>query len=151
SGGKFAQTTDIGFRAFALAESAFLEWRGTEEATPESWKKAQKEAINLLPNNGNEESLLYEVMLAQGYAPDSKAEKLKIGNNTVWEITDYNAPPDTERMLHVCLDSKLADNLHIKLGLNKTALLIVRDSALTDSLAASIAMNCRLSVVGGER
>ena len=145
NGNTFGKDVDIGFRAFALTPSAFKQWRGTSEATPESLTDTQMEFVNLVRDDGDEEALLYESMLSFALPLTAEREKVQVGKNTVWKITDDGNAEKSP--VYVCLDHKLMENLHIQLGLSQQDTLIVRDSALTESMAAGMAGQCDLKAV----
>ena len=137
---------DSGFRVFQLACSNFREWSGAAKGTLESWKVAQQAALDLLPDKFDEESVVAEIMLVEGWTLTCRMEKLKSGKNRVWRITDSDFA-DGEKTMHICLDDKIAPDLHRRLGLTEDSVLVVRDKALTDCLAANLALQCRLKTV----
>ena len=141
-----AAPLDLGFRVFQLACSNFREWSGAAKGTLESWKVAQQAALDLLPDKFDEESVVAEIMLAEGWTLTCRMEKLKSGKNRVWRITDSDFA-DGEKTMHICLDDKIAPDLHRRLGLTEDSVLVVRDKALTDCLAANLALQCRLKTV----
>ena len=141
-----AAPLDLGFRVFQLACSNFREWSGAAKGTLESWKEAQQAALDLLPDKFDEESVVAEIMLAEGWTLTCRMEKLKSGKNRVWRITDSDFA-DGEKTMHICLDDKIAPDLHRRLGLTEDSVLVVRDKALTDCLAANLALQCRLKTV----
>jgi adenine-specific DNA-methyltransferase len=56
---------------------------------------------------------------------------------------------DTEqdRAFTICLDDKLTLDSLRELGLSKDDLFVCRDAALDDTLAANLALQCRLKVI----
>jgi adenine-specific DNA-methyltransferase len=61
----------------------------------------------------------------------------------VWTVTNS----DGGRAFHICLDDALHDSISRDLGLGKNALLICRDVALDDDMAANLALQCRLKLI----
>ena len=125
---------DTGFRVYEMAQSAFRPWRGTEKATMESWKEEQELSLESLPQKADEDSLLVEVMLEEGYPLTSKIERVKAGRDKVWRVSHPDLA-EKGKILHVFFGKKTPDDLAFQLGLKPGARLVVRDKSLTDSAA----------------
>ena len=54
---------------------------------------------------------------------------------------------DAERVFHICLDERLKPEVAEALKLSKKDLFVCRDSALTDEMAANLALQCRLRTI----
>ena len=148
NGNMLAAEVDTGFRVFELAESAFRPWRGIEKDTLESYTKEQQSALELLPDELQRESLLVELMLEEGYPLASKVEELQVGDNTVWRIMHADSDlAEAGMVLHICLDPKLEDALHIRLDLRQGARFIARDRAVDDSQAVTLGIHCRIRTI----
>ena len=147
--GKMLPTAvDSGFRVFELSQSAFRPWRGTEKLSVDNWTEEQKLALESLPKKTDAESLIYELMAEEGYPLTSLVEELKAGRNRVWRITDPDqALAEEGKILHVCLDAQVADDLHLRLGLRRGSRLVVRDKSLTDSQAMTLGIHCRVRLI----
>ncbi|MCY3628143.1 MAG: hypothetical protein OXG88_10955 [Gammaproteobacteria bacterium] len=52
-----------------------------------------------------------------------------------------------QKVLHICLDTKLKETDIELLNLSKDAVFICRDVALNDTLAANLALQCRLKTI----
>ena len=132
---------DIGFRVFELAASNY---RTEAEIIAEDAQKyiAQLEnAIDALCDGWRVEDVLYEIALKEGYLLDSTIEEVAgLQTNTVFRIV----APDGTQTFHVCLDEELAETDIERLRLSKDSVFICRDIALTDTLAANLALQCRL-------
>ena len=90
------------------------------------------------------EGVLYEVALKEGYPLDSRITQIEgLTTNTVFQIT----APNSTQALHVCLDAELAETDIERLALSKDSMFICRDIALDDTLAANLALQCRLKTI----
>ena len=147
--GKMLSTAvDSGFRVFELSQSAFRLWRGTEKLSVDNWTEEQRLALESLPKKTDAESLIYELITEEGYPLMSVVEELKVGRNRVWRITDSDrALAEEGKILHVCLDAQVADDLHLRLGLRRGSRLVVRDKSLTDSQAMTLGIHCSVRLI----
>jgi adenine-specific DNA-methyltransferase len=133
-----------GFRGFRLAESNYRCWTGVAEKDADAFA-AQIEAFadSLVPG-WKPENVIWEVALWEGYSLISRIEKLpNAGKQTFWRVTD----PEREQSFLICLDDKLSLDAVHALKLRKDALFVCRDAALDDTLAANLALQCRLKVL----
>jgi adenine-specific DNA-methyltransferase len=80
----------------------------------------------------------------EGYGLNSTVTAVA-GANTVYTVTDAEKNPP--QLFRACLDTQLAPDIAKQLGLNANDLFICRDSALDDTLAANLALQCRLKTV----
>ena len=135
---------DVGFRVFELAASNY---RTEAEIIAEDAQKyiAQLEnAIDALCDGWRVEDVLYEIALKEGYPLDSTLEEVAgLQTNTVFQIV----APDGMQTFHVCLDEELAETDIERLRLSKDSVFICRDIALTDTLAANLALQCPLKTI----
>ena len=89
--------------------------------------------------------MLWELAVKEGYGLNSAIAAAEVGANTVYTVTDPEKdPPQTFR---ACLDHTLAPDIAKQLGLTASDLFICRDAALDDTLAANLALQCRLKTV----
>ena len=137
-----AAPLDLGFRVFQLAHSNFQQWQPPAEKTADEWKKAT-EKMTLPLSSADTEAMLFEIMLAEGYPPDSAVEKVRAKGNAVHKISH----PDGDRVMHVCLDKKLVEGIPDALGIGEDDKFICRDDALNDILATNLALRCKVKVV----
>ena len=131
---KNGDKVDTGFRVYEMTQSAFRPWRGTAEGTMESWREEQGLALEPLPQKADEDSLLVEVMLEEGYPLTSKVERVKAGRDKVWRVSHPDLAEEG-KILHVFFGKKSPDDLAFQLGLKSGARLVVRDKSLTDTAA----------------
>ena len=135
--GKILSTAaDTGFRVYEMAQSAFRPWRGAEEQSKEKWEAAQKLALDSLPKKTDEDSLVVEVMLEEGYPLTSTIERVTAGANHVWRISDPDSAEDGTA-LHVFFGKETPDDLAVQLDLPLGARLVVRDKSLSDTAAVT--------------
>jgi len=136
--------TTLGFRAFRLTTTNIRRWAGTKDMTPEGYI-AQMEAFadTLLPG-WKPEDVIWEVALREGFPLTSKITPA--GNSAPkgsWRVTD----PETDRAFTICLAEHIDLEQAKRLGLTKPDLFVCRDTALDDTVAANLALQCTLKVL----
>jgi adenine-specific DNA-methyltransferase len=135
---------DLGFRVFKLAESNYRQWRGVDAKDGKAWEKEMALFTDSLLPGCKAEDVIWEVALKEGYGLSSTVEKAKgLKGNTVWRVAD----PDSGQTFRICLDKKLKRPTVKALKLRKDDLFICRDCALTDEVAANLALQCRLKSI----
>ena len=112
--------------------------------TPEGYI-AQMEAFadTLLPG-WKPEDVIWEVALREGFPLTSKI--VQAGNSAPkgsWRVTD----PETDRAFTICLAEHIDLEQAKRLGLTKPDLFVCRDTALDDTVAANLALQCTLKVL----
>jgi adenine-specific DNA-methyltransferase len=133
-----------GFRAFSLAPSNVRRWRGVEEKDADAYAAQLEEFTDTLVKGWKPEDVIWEVALREGYSLTSRIEEL--GNTAAakcWRVTDA----DREQNFVICLDHALSLDVLAGLGLGKDDVFVCRDTALDDTLAANLALQCRLKVL----
>lgn len=135
---------DMGFRVFKLAGSNFRQWGGVEEREPEAYASQMSWFVDSLVEGWHPINVAWEVALREGLSLSSRVEEIgKLKDNTVWRVTD----PENQLSFLICLDEKIKHSTIERLELRKDDLFICRDSALTDELAANLALQCRLKTI----
>ena len=146
---------DYGFRVFTLAESNLRR----EDILPgddiQGYIAQLEKTVDLLRDGWRVEDVLYEVALKEGYPLDSAIEKIEgLETNTVFCITapqdarlESTSTGDERQTFYLCLDAELSEEDVARLGLSKDSVFICRDIALTDTLAANLALQCRLKTL----
>ena len=135
---------DEGFRVFELAESHYRTEAEIIADDAQTYIAQLENAIDALCDDWRVEDVLYEIALKEGYPLDSKIEEVTgLQTNTVFRIV----APDGMQTFHVCLDEELAETDIERLRLSKDSVFICRDIALTDTLAANLALQCRLKTI----
>ena len=133
-----------GFRVFKLAESNYKNEAELQTNESQIYLIALEGTLDPLQAGWQIEDVLYEIALKEGYPLDSTFEKVaELSTNTVYRLTD----PNGVQTCHVCLDESLVAADIDKLGLTKDAVFICRDIALDDTLAANLALQCRLKTI----
>jgi len=135
---------DLGFRVFKLDESNYLPWRGLETDDPAAYaKQMQLFADPLLPG-WKPDDVIFEVAVKEGFSLSSRIETAAtINGKTIYRVTD----DDKQQSFRICLDEKLTLSVVRQLDLGKNELFVCRDSALTDELAANLALQCRVKTI----
>lgn len=116
------------------------------ERTPEAYQRQMRLiAEEPLRKGWTPAGLLWELALKEGYGLNSVLDTVDAGGPAVHRVTDPDKDPP-QRLL-ACFDESLPDDLTRRLGLTTDDLLFVRDAALTDTLAANLALQCRLRTI----
>ena len=90
------------------------------------------------------QNVLWEVALKEGYSLTSTViQEIETQRNAVWRVTDR----DKGQSFLLCLDDTLNLTFLNGLALTKDSLFVCRDSALDDTTAANLALQCRLKTV----
>jgi adenine-specific DNA-methyltransferase len=153
---------DLGFRVFKLAESNYRPWKGVENKDGAAYAEAMELFTDPLVPGWKPTNVIYEVALKEGYgltstieqvyppiAPKNKDEKesaqsaKSADKNVVFRVTD----PDKGQSFRISLDDRLKAATVKALALKKDDLFICRDSALTDEMAANLALQCNLKTI----
>jgi len=130
---------DLGFRAYRLQPSNYRFEGGAGESGGEAVLFTQPLVDGWTPGG-----LLHEIALKQGFDLAVRVERLAdITTNAVYRLTD----PYKEQACLVCLDEDLDPATPRALGLSREDRFICRDSALDDTLAANLALQCKLEVI----
>jgi len=135
---------DLGFRAYRLAESSFRQWTPPSGHAPEAYASQMGMFADPLMDDWKPERVIWEVALKEGFGLNCRVEQLEgTAGNRVWRVTD----PDREQSFRICLDATLDPEAIRGLNLERDDLFICRDVALDDSLAANLALQCRLKAI----
>lgn len=139
---------DLGFKVFKLAESNFRQWTGIEEKDIDLYIQTMEMFIDPLLPDWKPENVRYEVARQEGYSLNATIEELiNIKPNTIHRIIDA----EKDQFFYVSLDQEFdlqtVKALELEQGLKRDDLLIVRDVALTPSLANNILQYCRLKTI----
>ena len=133
-----------GFRAFTIAPSHIKSWKGVDDKTPEGLAKQLEAFQDTLVQGWKPEGVVWEAAIREGYSLTAKLEKIE-GHNlgNFWRVTDQ----EKQQTMLVCLDDKLTLDAMKSFDLTKRDLFICRATALDDTLAANLALQCRLKVL----
>ena len=135
---------DLGFRVFKLAESSYRQWRGVADRQGDEYADEMELLTDPLVPGWQPGDVIWEVALKEGYGLSSKIEELSdVDTNRVFRVTDA----DREQSFLISLDDELDADTARRLELGKENLFVCRDSALTDELAANLALQCKLKTI----
>ena len=135
---------DLGFRVFKLGPSHFQPWTGAAETAPAAYAQQMSLFTDPLAAGWTPEAVIYEVALKEGYGLTCHIEDLHgQGQEGVYRVTD----PDRDQTFLISLADTLTADTVAALNLSKDDLFICRDVALTDDLAANLALQCRLKTI----
>lgn len=133
-----------GFRAFRLTSSNIRRWTGVEDKTADGYIKQMEAFADTLVPGWKAENVIWEVALREGFPLTASVTAVSEGAPPMcWRVTDA----DSGRAFTICL----ADHIDLEaikpLGLTKDDLFVCRDTALDDTVAANLALQCRLKVL----
>lgn len=131
-----------GFRAFRLAPSSLRRWSGTPDRTAEAYQEQLEAFADTLEPGWTAEDVIWEVALREGLGLTASVEPLGDAKAT-WRVADA----ERGRAFTICLADEVASDSARTLGLSKDDLFICRATALDDTLAANLALQCRLKVL----
>lgn len=137
---------DRGMAAYELAPSCFRAWVPTESPNAEGLIEALGLFADPLRDGWQPVDVITEVAIKEaGFGLNPRIEPLQaITTNTVYRVADR----DRERHFHICLDDRLDPQTPKALGLHgDTDLFVCRDVAVDDTLAANLALQCRLRTI----
>jgi adenine-specific DNA-methyltransferase len=135
---------DLSFRVFKLSESHYKPWATVEDKDPEAYAKQMELHLDPLISGWKAENLIWEVAVKEGYGLNSRVELLEeLAGNIFYRVTD----PDKGQSFLICLDSSLKPEAVKAISLSKEDLFICRDVALSDEMAANLALQCRLKTI----
>jgi adenine-specific DNA-methyltransferase len=135
---------DLGFRVFKLAESNYRPWKGVENKDGAAYVETMELFTDPLVPGWKPINVIYEAALKEGYGLTAKVEKVKgLKDNTVYLVTDA----DKGQSFRISLDDRLKAATVKALALKKDDLFICRDAALTDEMAANLALQCNLKTI----
>lgn len=133
-----------GIRAFSLCASNIRRWTGVEDKTAEGYLKQMEAFADTLVPGWKAEDVIWEVALREGYPLTASVTAVDEGAPPkCWRVSDA----DSGRAFTICLSDTI-DLAAVKpLGLAKDDLFVCRDTALDDTGAANLALQCRLKVL----
>jgi adenine-specific DNA-methyltransferase len=134
---------DFGFKSFKLAPSNYRQWSVLTEKDDETKLKAQMKLFVEKPlvDNCNEQSVVYEVLLKEGFDLNVSVKQEKMGDLSVWSATSDN------RKMVITLSPKLTCEQVDSLGLAKDDTFVCLDSALDDSFKVNLSKNLNVKVI----
>jgi adenine-specific DNA-methyltransferase len=138
------QAIPQGFRAFRLTTTNIRRWAGTKDMTPEGYIEQMEAFADTLLPGWKPEDVIWEVALREGFPLTSKISPAEnSAPKGSWRVTD----PETDRAFTICLAEHIDLEQAKRLGLTKPDLFVCRDTALDDTVAANLALQCTLKVL----
>jgi adenine-specific DNA-methyltransferase len=134
---------DRGFRSFRLSPSQFRDWAGVAAQSVDEYLAQMRGFGDPLFDGFDANEVIWEVAIKEGYPLTSRIESTSVHGHAVHRVTD----PDTGRFFHICLDGEVKAAVVNTLNLRQDDLFVCRDIAIDDSIAANLALNCRLKTV----
>jgi DNA modification methylase len=144
---------DVGFKVYRLAKSNIAAYKPTigsdQLALDLAIGSMEKQVTPLRDgfdmNNPNDvQGLLVEIILRQGFALDSKIEKItSLAGNTIYRIVDEGRPI----VLHVCLDEKIKTETVKNITFEENDKFICLNSAIDDELYAQLSDKGRVETI----
>lgn len=137
-------TEDLGFRVFRLAKSHYRSWRGVQEQDEDELLRRMEEFSDPILPRTEPEELIWEVAIKEGFGLGSRVDLLpELTENGVYLVTD----PTRDQCVRICLDHNLQEETIDSLELQQQDILVCRDIALTDDMAANLALQCQLRTI----
>ena len=132
---------DLGLRVFKLTKTSLKRWTGVDAKDPDAYAAQLEAFTDSLAPGWQPQDVIWEVALREGYSLTAKVEELDIDTGpTFWRVSDE------DRSFTICLDEALTLDAVTALDLAKDDMFVCRDTALDDTLAANLALQCRLKV-----
>jgi len=136
---------DFGFKSLVLAQSNYRQWQmlTADNTEQDVIDQAKLFAEKPLVDGYDEQSLVYEVLLKEGFDLNAHVAQETIGDIKLWRITSG------EKVLIVTFAPHLTQDQAQSLGLKKEdpQTLVCLDSALDDTTKVNIARNLNLKVI----
>lgn len=133
-----------GLRCFKITPSHITPWKGVDEKTPEGLAKQLEIFQDTLVQGWKPEGVVWETAIREGYSLTAKlATFAGAKGGQFWRVTDT----EKNQSFIISLDETLTLEAVRALDLKKEDLFICRATALTDTLAANLALQCRLKVL----
>lgn len=133
-----------GFRAFRLAPSNIRRWAGVEQPTPESYIKQMEAFSDTLVSGWQIDAVIWEVALREGYPLTAKIVALDEAKPPkFWRVIDA----EQERAFTISLSENIDVEAVQSLNLSTDDLFVCRDTAIDDTIAANLALQCNLKVL----
>ncbi|MGB2580422.1 MAG: DNA methyltransferase, partial [Minisyncoccia bacterium] len=134
---------DIGFKTFSLSPSNYSEWNVLTDKDDEKTllQQAKLFAEQPLVAGYDEKSVVYEVLLKEGYDLNSKIADVKKGGVACYNITDG------DKEMTITFANKLTKDQVDGLELSKDTTFVCLDSALDDTTKVNIARNLTVKTI----
>jgi adenine-specific DNA-methyltransferase len=139
--GKFSKQ---GFRAFRLTTTNIRRWAGVKDATPNDYLKQMDAFADTLIPGWTAEDVIWEVALREGFSLSATIAAIGDAKSPLfWRVRDE----EQGKSFTICLADQLDLESVKALGLTKPDLFLCRDTAIDDTIAANLALQCTLKVL----
>ncbi|PIQ78689.1 MAG: site-specific DNA-methyltransferase [Parcubacteria group bacterium CG_4_9_14_0_2_um_filter_41_8] len=134
---------DLGFKSYKLSQSNYREWNVLTDKDDEVTLKKQLKLIAEKPlvDKYDEEAVVYEVLVKEGFGLNAKVEKQKKGGLDLWRVADRG------REMFITFAAKLTQKQVESLALPKDTVFVCLDSALDDSTKVNIGRGLNVKVI----
>lgn len=139
---------DLGFRVFKLAKSPLRQWEElpADKTSPEEYARQMELFVtDPLLDGWTEQDVIAEVAIKEvGFSLTYRVEKVEaVANQSVYKVVD----DEKGQHFYICLDDRITLEALKPLALTRDDLFIFRDSAITDTIAANLALTCRIKSI----
>ena len=138
---------DLGFKVYKLAESQFRNWPGVKADNttdlPQDYARQMELYSDGLADGWQPEAVIAEVAMKEaGFGLNCRVEAIA-GKDGLWRVTD----PELGREFVISLADRLGMEDLDGLELTEETLFVCRATALDDTTAANLELQCRLRVI----
>jgi adenine-specific DNA-methyltransferase len=135
---------DTGFRFFRLAQSDVRKWN-PEIVISSADEYIEKLELTMDPllDGWTGENIIFETALSMGYSLSIDIARVEIDYAEVFRVSDK----EKEQSFLICLDESFSIEKARALNLTRELIFVCRDAALDDTLAANLALQCRLKTI----
>lgn len=141
--GKKISKGDVGFKSLTLSKSNYRQWNILTDRDDEQKLKKQMKLFLEKPliEGYDEKSVVYEILLKEGYDLNSKVTQEKSGNIKYWQVVDE------DKKLLVTFEKKVTKDQVESLKLTEEDTFVCFDSALDDTAKINIGRNLNIKVI----
>ncbi|MFC1644791.1 site-specific DNA-methyltransferase [Patescibacteria group bacterium] len=139
---------DTGFKSFVLQKSNYRQWETmSKENTKEEILEQSKLFVEKpLIDGFDENSVVFEILLKEGFDLNSEIEKKKIGDLEVYFSSKKN-DEGIEKKIAITFSEKVTQDQARELNLKKEDIFVCFDFALDDSIKVNIGREFDLKVI----
>lgn len=137
------KNVDAGFKSLSLQHSNYRQWNILTDQDDEQTLKKQAELFTRMPlvDNYDEEAVVYEVLLKEGFNLNASIKQGKSGSLAAWTVTEG------DRKMVVTFTKKVTAEQVKALKLTEKDTFVCLDSALDDSTKVNISRNMVVNVI----
>ncbi len=139
---------DTGFKSYELAKSNYRQWNViTAKDDVETLKKQMKLFVEKpLVDRYDEKSVVYEILLKEGFDLNARVTQEKIGGLAAWVVADA-ADAELGRKMVITFAKKITQETPKSLNLSESDIFVCLDNALDDTTKINLARNYNLKVI----